>query len=96
VVLVWVTGGMGAVRIDGTGIEEVVGCDDVASGKGVKITSPVGGQANKSSGNVAAELVKPGTSNVLTDCGNINTTSGKWSGSSGNTHSVAIFIVAVL
>nr|GFD00394.1 hypothetical protein [Tanacetum cinerariifolium] len=37
-----------------------------------------------------------GTSSVLTDCGNINTTSGKCSGSSGNTHSVAIFIVAVL
>nr|GFD39504.1 hypothetical protein [Tanacetum cinerariifolium] len=37
-----------------------------------------------------------GISSVLTDCGNFNTTSGKYSGSSGNTHSVAIFIVAVL
>nr|GEW52660.1 retrotransposon protein, putative, Ty1-copia subclass [Tanacetum cinerariifolium] len=57
----WVIGGMGAVGIDGSGIDEVVGSDVSASGKGVKIISPIGSQANESSGNVAAELVKPGT-----------------------------------
>nr|GFC02598.1 hypothetical protein [Tanacetum cinerariifolium] len=31
----WVTGGMGAVGIDGSGIDEVVGCDVSASGVGV-------------------------------------------------------------
>nr|GEV60617.1 nucleolar protein 58-like [Tanacetum cinerariifolium] len=36
------------------------------------------------------------TSSVLTNCGNINTTSGNGSASSGNTYSVAIFIAAVL
>nr|GFC73034.1 hypothetical protein [Tanacetum cinerariifolium] len=35
VVSVWVTVGMGAVGIDGSGIDEVVGCDDSISGKGV-------------------------------------------------------------
>nr|GEZ36359.1 hypothetical protein [Tanacetum cinerariifolium] len=35
VVSVWVTVGMEAVGIDGSGIEEVVCCDDVASGEGV-------------------------------------------------------------
>nr|GEX65277.1 hypothetical protein [Tanacetum cinerariifolium] len=34
VVLVWVTVGIGAVGIDGSGIYEVVGCDDSTSGKG--------------------------------------------------------------
>nr|GFD02717.1 hypothetical protein [Tanacetum cinerariifolium] len=37
-----------------------------------------------------------GTSSVLIDCGNINTTSGKGSASSGNTYSVAFFIAVVL
>nr|GFD37702.1 hypothetical protein [Tanacetum cinerariifolium] len=31
----WVTEGIGAVGIDGSGIDEVVGCDVSASGKGV-------------------------------------------------------------
>nr|GFC82807.1 hypothetical protein [Tanacetum cinerariifolium] len=61
VVSVWVTRGVGAVGRDGSGIDEVVGCDVLASREGVKIISPVGSQADESSGNVAAELVKPGT-----------------------------------
>nr|GFD47314.1 hypothetical protein [Tanacetum cinerariifolium] len=35
VVTVWVTGGMGAVGMDGSGIDEVEGCDDVTSREGV-------------------------------------------------------------
>nr|GFC93741.1 hypothetical protein [Tanacetum cinerariifolium] len=36
-----VTVGMGAVGKDGSGIDEVVGCDDSTSGKGVR-WGPVG------------------------------------------------------
>nr|GFD28214.1 hypothetical protein [Tanacetum cinerariifolium] len=35
VVSVWVTGGMRTVRMDGSGIDEVEGCDDVTSREGV-------------------------------------------------------------